>query len=319
MSPIPIILAKACILLASLAQLPLAHAQRPPLTSITVAVPPTFNVGALLLAQSKGIFKKHGLDATIKIVTSEKTMMTGVLNNSYDFGYGNVVSNLQAIDKKLPIMLVHPAYGYPHDEAEDPHRIYVSANSRITDPTQLAHAKIGTPYIKNIAEWTTKKVLENMGITDHTKIQWVFVTEKDAVAKINSGKIDAVWLKQPAGSAALKEGLKTLIAVSANAMPGAVGGYYFTSKRFTVKHWDLLARFQSALTEANLYATHNPTQNREALIAHFGFDRDIVYAAHLNKHPNDRGLALLQNIAKDLVRYKLITTEPDVNIIFWNK
>lgn len=285
--------------------------------AVTVAIIPTLEAAPLLLASDKGIFTKHGLDVKVEVGASGATILPGVLSGQYDIGYANVVSDLQAIDRKLPILLVHSAYGNQTDAAKDAYKIYVGADSKIKDARQLATANIGTPYINNISEWTTKKALENLGVRDFSSLRWTKVTGADAYGSVKSGAIDAVWLAQPDGAAAEKAGLRPLLAVNATSMPGAVAGYFVTSKRYAQSHAAVLRRFNQAISEANDYMNAHPDEGRDAVIAHFHFDRSLVYAAKLNTYPNDPGVDKLRIIARDIERYGLTHSVPDVNAIFW--
>lgn len=309
------------LLLPGLAyMLPLvAVADKMPGTVITIAVPATFNIGPLLLAQEKGIFKKQGLNATIHIVRDPAAIMKGITASQYDFGYANVISNLQAIDRKEPIMLVHPAYAYTQDASEDPHQLYVMPNSKIRSPSDLVSAKIGTPYLRNLPEWSIRKMLDNQGLNDHSKLRWQEVPIDHSHNAVLNGTVDGIWLKQPEGSYARAAGLIPAFSVSTNALPGATGGYYYTSKKFTRQHWDVLKRFQIAMTEANYYASQYPSHNREAIAKYLELDSTLVDNTYLNRHSNDYGLTHLKTIIGDAVRYGLIKQAPDPAQIFWKK
>lgn len=294
----------------------LSFAQATP-TPLKVAIIPTLEAAPLILARDKGFFKEQNIDATIEIGTSGATILPGVLSGQYDIGYANVVSDLQAIDKKLPLLLLHATYSHPLKAADDPYQIYVDPNGKISDPKQLATANIGTPYINNISEWTTKKSLENLGVKDFEKLRWTKVSGEDAYSSVKSGAIDAVWLAQPAGAAAVKAGLKPLLAVNSGSMPGAVGGYFITSRKFAGANADLLNRFNAAIAKANDYAAKNGNESRDAVIKNFNFNKELVYAAKLNVFSNNPGLKDLKVIAQDLLRYGLIKQPVNVDDIFW--
>ncbi|AHF79088.1 ABC-type nitrate/sulfonate/bicarbonate transportsystems periplasmic components-like protein (plasmid) [Sodalis praecaptivus] len=295
----------------------LASGARAEQTKVNVAIIPTLEAAPLVIAKEKGLFAHNGLDVTIQIGTSGATILPGVLSGQYDIGYANVVSDLQAIDRKLPILLIHATYSHPTDAASDPYKIYVAPDSKFTDPRQLATANIGTPYINNISEWTTKKALENLQVTDFSRLRWTKVSGEDAYSSVKSGTIDAVWLAQPAGAAAVKAGLKPLLAVNAGSMPGAVGGYFITSQRYALANPEVIRRFNQVISQANDYVTQHQNEGRDAVITHFHFDRDLVYAAPLNNFTNDPGIDNLRIIANDLARYGLIKKAPDVNSVFW--
>lgn len=296
-----------------------ALAQRLPGTTLNIAVTPTFNIGALLLAQEKGIFDKHGLDVTIHFVPNPAAVLKGVTSLEYDIGYANVISNLQAIDSKQPITLLHPAYAYQQDPGNDPHQLYVAPDSHIKTLADMATAKIGTPYLRNIAEWSIRRILDNQGVTDHSKIQWHQIPLDNGHNAVLNGTVDGVWLKQPEGQRAQAAGLVPAFSVSTNALPGAIGGYFFTSKRFTIKHWDLLKKFQTAMTEANFYASQYPSHNRETIAKYLQLDRTLVDAARLNKHTNDNGINHLKSIIADAIKYGLIKKAPNTNQVFWKR
>ncbi|QWA10443.1 ABC transporter substrate-binding protein [Sodalis ligni] len=287
------------------------------LLPVRIAVIPTLDAGPLLLAKEKGIFARHGLDATINAGGTGATIIPTVLSGQYGIGYANVVSDLQAIDRGFPLLLVHATYAHPADKTKDPYRVYVAPDGPIKSPDQLASANIGTSSVKNIAEWTTRKSLENLGITDVSKLRWTKVTGDEAYSTVKAHTLDAVWLPQPTGAAAVAAGLVPILSVNSGSLPGAVGGYYITSKAYAQANPDVLKRFNAAMDEANLYATAHPQEGKDAAVSLLQFNRQLVDAADLNNYPNDPGLDHLATIANDLVRYKLIKAAPSVNDIFW--
>jgi NitT/TauT family transport system substrate-binding protein len=285
---------------------------------VNIAVIPTMDAAPLLLAKQNGYFAKQGLDATINVGGTGATIIPTVLSGQFGIGYANVISDLEAIDHGLPLVLIHATYAAPTDPAHDPYRVYVDPKGPIKDPKQLASANIGTSSIKNIAEWTTRKTLENLGVTDFSKLRWTKVTGEEAYSTVKSGEIDAVWLPQPTGAAAIAAGLVPILNTNTGSIPKAVGGYFITSKSFAAAHPEIIAKFNAAIDEANNFATTNPDAGREVLIKEASFDRKLVYAADLNDYPNDPGLDKLSIIADDLVRYDLIRKKPDINTIFWH-
>lgn len=296
-----------------------APAQAEELKPLKINVMPFLDAGPLLLAQKKDIFKKNGLDVTINTAASGATVVPTVLSGQFDIGYANAISALQAIDNGLPLILVHPTYAHPSDPAKDPYRVYVKPNGHITDPKQLASANIGTLSVKNIAEWSTRKSLENLGVSDFSKLRWTKVSGEDAYEAVKNGQIDAVWLYEPLGAAAKEAGLVPILSANSGSIAGAVSGYYITSRTFAGANPDLLKRFNTALDEANNYAAQHPEEVREAVIEKFNFNPKLVNASDLNIYTNDPRLDDLKIIGSDLVRYGLIRKEPDITAIYWQQ
>jgi NitT/TauT family transport system substrate-binding protein len=293
-----------------------AHAQ-PALQTVKVTVMPFLDAGPLLLADKKGIFEAHGLKVAIGIAASGATVIPSVLSGQADIGYANAISSLQAIDNGLPLLLVHSTYSHPADPAHDPYRVWVKPGGPIKDPRQLAEANIGTLSVKNIAEWSVLKSLENLGVKDVSKLRWTKVGGEDAYDAVKSGQIDAVWLYEPLGAAARKAGLVPLLSTNSGTIPGAVSGYYHTNRTFATQHADTLKRFNAALDEANLYAAKHTDEVRAAVVEKFNFNADLVKASDLNLYTNDLALDKLQTIATDLVRYRLIRKQPDLSTVVW--
>lgn len=126
----------------------------------------------LSLADKRSIFKAHGLSVTINTAASGATVVPTAVSGQNDIGYANAISSLQAIDNGLPLLLVHGAYSHPADAGKDPYRVWVKPGGPIKDAKQLASANIGTLWVKNIAVWSTRKLLENLGVTDLSKLRW---------------------------------------------------------------------------------------------------------------------------------------------------
>jgi NitT/TauT family transport system substrate-binding protein len=282
--------------------------------TVGVAMLANLDAGPLLLAEKHGLFRKHGLDATIHPGGNGATIIPTVLSGQYPIGYANVISDLQAIDRGLPLLLVHPAYGQPSDPDKDSYRVYVDPEGPIKNVAQLATARIGGS--PGIPDWTTRKSLENLGVK-HGKLQWVRVSGDDGISAVKKREIDAVWYSQPSGARAVRAGLVPILSVNANSIPNAVGGYYITSRDFAAANPSILTKFTKGVAEANILATNDPAAVKAVVVERLKFDRDIVEASDLNLYPNDPNIASLRVIAEDCVRYGIIRKLPDFEAIFW--
>ncbi|MGV6871996.1 ABC transporter substrate-binding protein [Pseudochelatococcus sp. B33] len=285
--------------------------------TISISMLPILDAGPVLLTQKRDIFEKHGLDANVSTGGNGATNIPLVLSGQFDIAYTNVVSSLLAVDKKLPIVLVHPAYGHVSDPSKDPYRVYVDPNGPIQRPEQLASANIGTASLRSLSYWLIKKSLDNLGATDHSKQQWTRVQHEDGIIAVKNGQIDGIWLAEPHGVRAVRAGLVPILATNAGSLPGAVGGYFIASSTYAAKNPSVLRKFKASLSETYDFIADKPDVIRDAVIESLNFDKDLVYAANLNVYPNETDLAKFQVIAEDLVRYGLISAAPNLADLFW--
>lgn len=319
-SKVRLILSIMAICLLSMMAYSVLRAQtKDALVHVNMQTTSSLNISPVLLAIQRGFFARHGLDVTLTMAPDEASIINNVISGKVDIGYVNIVQSLRALDRGHDIVLVHPTYGHQQQAQADPYRIYVSPDGPFTDPRSLAAANIGAHFSDDLPQWITRRALENLGVRDFSRMRWTHVKDDEVVDLVNKGVIDAIWLKQPQGYAAEKAGLRPVMSVNVTGMPGAAGGYFFTARHFSVKHWDLLRKFRRAMMHANLYASKFPSHSRAALATHFNYDPEVMHNIQLNTHPNEISPTHVREISKDLVRYGLIAREPDYKTVFWKE
>ena len=85
-------------------------AQTTALTPIRIANLGFTEASALpVYAQSNGTFKKYGLDATITTFNGGGAIIAAIAGGSLDAGFSNITSAVSAIQKGIPVMVIHAA------------------------------------------------------------------------------------------------------------------------------------------------------------------------------------------------------------------
>lgn len=287
------------------------------LIPITVQVVPSMDIGPILLAIDRGFFARRGLNVKLSTSTSATAIVRNTMDESIKFGYIDIAQSLQAIDNGQQIVLIHPMYGHQDKPEADPYKIYVAPDGPFRDPSSLAAANIGTIRAEPLPQWTTRRALENLGVRDFSRMRWTVVGEQSPEQMVRGGTVDALWLRQPDGYHAEQAGLIPVMSVNASSLPGAVGGYTFTSQHYASQYPEVVRQFKLAMIDANLYASRFPSRNREVLSSYFDIDMAVMNKIPLNSATNEMSTHIVRTIAHDMIRFNLIRQEPDYSTLFW--
>lgn len=290
--------------------------ETPELVPLTVSTLQILDSGPILLGEAEGVFEEHGLDIEITFGGSGATIVPTVLSGEFDIGYANTVSDLQAIDQGLPLLLVHAASAWVDDPDEDPFGIYVAPDGPIREPEDLASANIGGAAL---GQWSTKKTLENLGITEFEEQHWTQVAQSDAITAVQRGELDAIWLSTPSGASAEQAGLVRILPATALSLPGAVGNYFVTSQAFAQANPEALIRFNAAVDDIyTRYGTGQADDRLRAIIVEkLGYDPALVESSKFNAFPTYSGEEYFDEFADDLVRFGIISAAPRFEDVFW--
>ena len=262
----------ACLLLAGVAQ---AHAQpgQPEQTKIVIATAAASNFAAGYYAQDKGIFARHGLDATVRVVNEGSTAIAGLISGSFQFAGPTSTVFLQALDSGLDVVVAAPAYEFPTPALVG---ILAAPSAQIHAPKDLVGKRIGTPGVGGILDIMAREWLRRGGVDGRGVIivELAFPQMGDA---LRAGQVEAVIANEPVYPRLIAQHLAEPVFDMRDMPPaGTLGGMYAATRDFVRANPNTLAAFRAAMAEAVAEIRADPESGKAVMAKLLKMPPDVL-------------------------------------------
>lgn len=194
--------------------------------------------------QSKGFFKKAGLDVTF--VKAEDPVAL-VASGDADLADNDTTSSLIAAGKGAPIKLVSSMF-----RSKGP--FYLIGAAGIDSIKDLKGKKVGIGRKGSGMEAYTKVILHKNGLRDSDVTYIPNGSYQAAYASVDNGTVDATIIHEPFVSLAESEGKAKLLAKGWDYLPTFHTGVEIASDRFIKENPEALKKFLAAYFKAAVYA-----------------------------------------------------------------
>lgn len=246
------------------------------LTKVVVGMQSVTPFVQVPLGVDKGLFKKHGLDVEVKIISEATTIPPAVLADQIDFAAWSYASFASLASKGLPLITVGPGDTAGTDLASDYTQLVTTKKSGIAATKDLAGKKIATNSLASLSEVQTRVALSNAGV-DPDSVKIVPIPYANQGAALASGQVDAAQMAEPFLTKAKKDfDIVSLDALDVAIMPHLPVSTWFTSKKKLEQDPDVVRKFQLGLRDSSEYAQSHPDEVRAFLPEFSGVDASIV-------------------------------------------
>ena len=255
------------LVMAGIAGFGSASAADTPKTVVTVQAGfiPVTDVAALYLGEEVGIFKKHGIDPKVNMGTTGAALVPSVMSGEYHFAFSSLVSLLQARDKGLPVKIIAAGSSSTATSGADVTMIHAGSNSGIKSAKDLEGKTVSVNALNGLLQLLGKIAVKADG-GDPSKVRFIELGFADALAALQSGKIDAMVGAEPFGTAAIAAGFPAInspyIAMSKKSM---LTSAYFTFENQLKDNPELFKNIRAAINESLDYAQKNADGVRKQL------------------------------------------------------
>ena len=207
------------LVMAGIAGFGSASAADTPKTVVTVQAGfiAVTDVAALYLGEEVGIFKKHGIELKVNMGTTGAALVPAVMSGEYHFAFSSLVSLLQARDKGLPVKIIAAGSSSTATTGADVTMIHAGPNSGIKSAKDLEGKTVSVNALNGLLQLLGKSAVKADG-GDPGKVRFIELGFADALAALQSGKIDAMVGAEPFGTAAIAAGFP---AINASTRPNA--------------------------------------------------------------------------------------------------
>jgi NitT/TauT family transport system substrate-binding protein len=244
------ILAAGCSSGASSAAL--TSAPKPEEANVTVAAIPAVDLAGLYIAQDRGLFARQGLHVKIVPVPSAQSIITGQVAGKIDVSAGSYVAYIAAEATGARFRILAEASTL----SPDTRALVVTANSRITNVTQLAGRRIGVNGVNSIGTLLVSALLAAHGISP-SRVR--FVTDPDGFpampGQLQRGAWGAAFLAEPYITAAGQQfGQQVLADLDQGAVLSLPVDGYVATQAWALAHPRTAAAFTRAIEQGQAIA-----------------------------------------------------------------
>jgi NitT/TauT family transport system substrate-binding protein len=253
-------LAQGSCLLALLALLAVAGLAATPaagrsaeLTPIKIAVLPLEPTAQAMYAKHRGMFRKQGIDAELKLLADPSQTVSTLLSGQVQFAATHVGLVAKLKSDGAPIRVV--AAGATYDPKRKPTSSLVAARGEaITRARDLVGKTIAIDFPNTIADLGVRAWLEENGV-DPKNVKFTFIAFPQMLGPLAQGTVDAALLPEPYLTLAIQQGARR-VASPFQAVCSTTCQLTFWIARADVDP-NVIARFRNAIQNAAVWANQD--------------------------------------------------------------
>ena len=236
--------------------------------SITVGALPVVDDVSVYIAADDGIFKKVGLNVTIKQVLQSTLAIPMMKKGSIDIvGGANYVSFIKAssVDPADPPFRI---LAEASTCAPNSFNVLVLPSSGIQTPAELEHKTIAVNLAGNIQTLTINSVLAADGVNP-ALVHYMVIPFPKMAAALKAHQVDAISEVEPFGTQAQQAvGAEPLLDQCSGPTSSIPLSGYFASSAWAKQNPEAVTRFQQAIAQAQGIADTNRAQVEKALLTY---------------------------------------------------
>lgn len=275
-------------------------------STVRVAVFPSFNALGAHAAELEGIFEKKNLDVQFVTVATPAEGMPQLLGGKVDMALMDVTTPVVARSEKVPVVMVAPgATGTKvNDAGMGTGNFWVAKDSKFTSVKDLENSTFGIPQTKSQI-WVDVRTAVDAAGGDSSKIK--FVEVPNGLSAVKSGAVDVTTTAEPGGTAAKADPQLRLLSGYTPGEVGELAYTYVTSEQYATANPAAVDRFAEAILEADKKLNETEGLAPQVAATYIDAPKDLLDRAVYQKFGTDKIDAKIVEQAIDRVlRYQLI-------------
>lgn len=264
---------------------------------VTIGTIPIVDTAPVYLAEERGYFEKHGIDAELVPLQGGGSSVDGVVKGHYDFGFADITSLLTAAETGQPVKAVVSGVASTGTPKQDYSAVMAAKDSSLRSAKDLEGRTVAVNQLQNIGDTTVRASVRKAG-GDPNRVRFVEMPFADMAAALDDGRVDATWVVEPYLSDAVSRGSRPVAWNFADAAANLTVAAYFTSGEMLEKDPELVKRFRAAMKEALGFANAHPEEVRTVLDEHTKIPSTTIDKIELPQWPETINRASVQQIAR---------------------
>lgn len=145
-------------------------------------------------AQQAGFFKKYGIDATVTTFNGGGAIIAAIAGGSLDAGFSNITSAVSAIQRGIPIMIMHAANLTEAGHADT--LLMKARGSKFKTGADLNGKVIAVTTLGGTLQLGAETWIDKAG-GDSRTTHFVEIPTSNMAAALKQGRIDAAMISEP--------------------------------------------------------------------------------------------------------------------------
>lgn len=285
------------------------------LTPVTVGVLTIAPSAAIQYGIDEGIFAEHGLDVTTQEAQGGAAMLPAVSTGQIDFGVGNPLSTLVAASQGVD-MRIASGYSFSLEDGDDINAVVALADSGIESWADLEGKSVSVNAVNTQGDLTINEAIEQDG-GDPSSVEYIEIAFPDALAQLDSGNVDAVWVPEPFLGAALADPDTYSVVGSPNqaTIPGLPTMVTFTSGALADADPELVEQWRGAVTDVLAATEEDPEGFAQTIASFTGMPEASAMELRLERLSGELDPQLIADLSDLAQKWEFVTNEPDLDTI----
>jgi NitT/TauT family transport system substrate-binding protein len=250
--------------------------------SPAVAQQPKANIGyigaadftPLFVAKDKGLFEKHGLDATLTRAQIAPNVGPAIISGDLQIGMGTAPNLLHAAEGGLPLVAVA---GASRMKKNNPIAGLVGrSGAAIKTATDLRGKTIASPGLNTMLTEMLEKWLYDHKVArnEYTMVEVVFPQQHDM---LKSGRVDAAITIEPFRTKIVSDGTGFNIADYVGQVnPDLLAVLWMARRDWAEANPAAVRAFREAYAEAIEWCAKNPEESKKIQAKYLGFASPVI-------------------------------------------
>ena len=220
--------------------------------------------GNVFYANDLGLFQKAGLDVKLSALTTAAPMVAAVVSGSVAISGIPIPQIALARAKGIPIVMIAP--GALYLSSVPTNALIVLKDSPLKQAADLNGKTVATRDVANMAYIAARAWIDKNG-GDSKTVHWLETADPTDVAALQSGRIDAASVGEPAFDDALRGGQVRVLGRAFDAIaPRFLINGFCASETFVKDNPDVVSRFAGAIFTASRWANQVKNHPQSAQI-----------------------------------------------------
>ena len=258
---------KRATMVRGLAGLPLALAARTDVRAqdkgILILGTPNDSAAEVFYAKDLDLYRKAGLaSVSVQPLENPGAAVAAVIGGTAAVAPLSIPGIAIARSQGFPIVIIAPASVYKRDAPTT--GVIVLNESPIKSASDLNGKTIATRDLGNLAYYGTLAWLDKHG-ANAKSVKWLELNETQAMAAMQSHRVDAAAITEPALDDALQSGARMLGACYDAIGDGFVIGVYVTTEDYARQNPRLVKQISSIILAAGAWANRHHAESAKIL------------------------------------------------------
>lgn len=250
-----------------------------------------------------GLFKRFGLDIQTTLSPSGAAAAAALSGGAADIAYTNTLTAVQAHTHNIPMQFV--ATGNFLLPGKSPTLMLVSKDSPIKTGHDMNGKTLGSGSLRDINSIASFAWIDKTG-GDSSTVKVIEVPSSTGAAALETHRVDAVTLNEPAASLALATGNVRVLAQPYDAISGGMAAGLVALTPAIEAKADAMTRFAKAMHEASAWTNAHQAETIPLVAEYTNIDPEVIAKGARFTDADYLETRYLQPLIDIFAKYKVI-------------